>query len=306
MRNKVHQMLRGLAKCPRLAMVIVLVVMIAPLAASAEEEPSLADIAQQTNNPVSSLWLLFIQNDMTIKEGDITDGDRMWNSFKFQPVAPFLLTDNIRLINRPVFQLNSFETPEPGAGGLDWNRETGLGDTILLQALAPADMDKVVWGVGWTHIFPTASDETLGLEKWAIGPGATAFYLGDKWVLGGIFQHWWDYAGDNDRKDVNLTDFQYVIRYKINPLTQIGCGPNIQYDWEDDQLSFPIGIGMDSTTMIGSMPFRYGFDMQYYIEQDDDFGPQWNFRLFFIPVIHAPGWAKKPLFGNSAEKHFSY
>jgi hypothetical protein len=55
-----------------------------------------------------------------------------------------------------------------------------------------------------------------------------------------------------------------VIRYKINPLTQIGCGPNIQYDWEDDQLSFPIGIGMDSTTMIGSMPFRYGFDMQCY------------------------------------------
>jgi hypothetical protein len=127
-------------------MVIVLVAMIAPLAASAEEEPSLADIAQQTNNPVSSLWLLFIQNDMTIQEGDITDGDRTWNSFKFQPVAPFLLTDNIRLINRPVFQLNSFETPEPGAGGLDWNRETGLGDTILLQALAPSAASSSIGG----------------------------------------------------------------------------------------------------------------------------------------------------------------
>jgi len=158
---------------------------------------------------------------------------------------------------------------------------SGLGDTVLLQALAPAKMDKGVLGAGWTHIFPTATDKTLGFEKWAVGPAATAFYLGDKWVIGGVFQHWWDYAGDNDRKDVNLTDFQYVIRYKINPLTQIGCGPNIQYDWEDEKLSFPIGIGMDSTTMIGSMPFRYGFELQYYVAQDDDFGPQWNFRLFF-------------------------
>jgi len=94
--------------------------------ATEKEEQSLADIAQQTNNPVGALWLLFIQNDMTFYEGDATDGSRMWNSFKFQPVMPTLLTEDLRLINRPVFQVNSFETPELNGGELDWNRETGL------------------------------------------------------------------------------------------------------------------------------------------------------------------------------------
>lgn len=259
---------------------------------------SLADVAQQINNPVGDLWMMFMQNDMTIYDGDLTEGDRLWNSFKFQPVTPFLLTENIRLINRPVIQLNSFETPSLGASGLEWDRDWGLGDTILLQVLAPADMGENVYGFGLTHIFPTATDDNLGSEKWAAGPAALMFHLGEKWILGGVFQHWWDYAGEDNRPDVNLTDFQYVIRYKLNPLFQIGTGPNIQYNWETNDLSLPIGFGMDSTTLVGRMPFRWGFDLEYYLVQSDEFGPQWNMRLFFIPVISAPGWATKPLFGG--------
>ena len=279
------------------------VVLVAP-GAIAEEKPGeteqekLARIAQQTNNPVSSLWMLFIQNDFSIYDGDITDGKRVWNSLKFQPVMPVLLTDKIRLINRPVFQLQSFETPERTSTGLEWGSETGLGDTVLLNVLAPADLGKNVWGLGLSWIFPTATHDSLGGEKWAVGPAAVLFHMGEKWILGGVLQHWWDYAGDDDRGDINLTDFQYVIRYKVNPVFQVGTGPNIQYNWETDEISLPIGIGLDSTTKWGNTIFRWGFDFQYYVKQDDKFGPLWNMRLFFIPVIQAPEWATTPLFGG--------
>ena len=266
---------------------------------SAQSGKSVAEVAQQTNNPVSDLWMLFMQNDFSIYDGDISDGKRVLNSFKFQPVMPLLLTDEVRMINRPVFQLQSFDVPTPKANGLDWDRETGLGDTVLLQAFSPAqESGNLVWGVGPTWIFPTATDDSLGGEKWAVGPAAIAMYLGEKWVLGGVVQHWWDYAGDGDRPDVNLTDFQYVLRYKLNPLNQIGTGPNIQYNWETDELALPIGLGLDTTTKIGDTIFRWGFDVEYYVHQDDSFGPRWNIRFFFIPVIKAPAWATTPLLGN--------
>jgi hypothetical protein len=262
------------------------------------EKERMAKIAQQTNNPVGDLWMLVIQNDFSVYDGDITDGKRILNSFKFQPVAPMLLTEKIRLINRPVLQFQSFETPEITSSGLEWDTEHGLGDTILLQAFAPADTGENVWGIGPTWIFPTATDDSLGGEKWAVGPTAIGFHLGEKWVIGGVLQHWWDFAGDDDRADVNLTDFQYVLRYKINPFFQIGTGPNIQYNWETDEISLPIGIGLDYTTKIGNTIFRYGFDFEYYVKQDDEFGPEWNIRFFFIPVIQAPKWATTPLFGG--------
>ena len=91
------------------------------------KERSLEEIAQQTNNPVSDLWMHFVQNDFTIYKFDPTGGGRILNSLKYQPVAPILLTKNVRLINRPVFQFNSFETPTSSG---DFERKTGLGDLV--------------------------------------------------------------------------------------------------------------------------------------------------------------------------------
>jgi hypothetical protein len=286
-----------------LALFMLSVVLVAPGAIAGEkpgetEQEKMARIAQQTNNPVSDLWMLFLQNDFSVYGGDITDGKRVLNSLKFQPVMPLLLTDKIRLINRPVLQFQSFETPSMASTGLEWETEYGLGDTVFLQAFAPADSGANVWGVGPSWILPTATDESLGGEKWAAGPVAIAFHMGEKWILGGVLQHWWSFAGDDDRDDINLTDFQYVIRRKISPTFQIGTGPNIQYNWETEEVSLPIGIGLDNTTKWGNTIFRWGFDFQYYVQQDDEFGPKWNIRLFFIPVIKAPEWATTPIFGG--------
>ena len=104
------------------------------------------------------------------------------------------------------------------------------------------------------------------------------------------------YAGRSDYD--RLTDVQYIIRRRISPITNIGCAPNIRYNWETDQLSLPVGLGFDTLVNWGPLPVKIGSEFHYYVEQDDNFGPEWMLRLFFVPVLPSPGWSKTPLFGG--------
>lgn len=290
------------------------------LAAAAAEQ---AAIAEALNNPLSSLWIMFSQNDTTWYKGDVVDGlgksDLVMNTTMLQPVMSFQLTENWKAIFRPTITINSFDTVDnldvttgttaPDFTGTEFDRETGLGDTILWTALSNNYKPPFVFGFGPTVMLPTASDDNLGTGKYSAGPMLLAVNITDNWVIGGIAQHWWSFAGDDtrkidtsfgkvkvDRADVNLTDFQYIIRYRYSALTNIGVAPNVQYNWETDELSLPIGIGFDTMGKLGKLPFKYGFEVHYYTVQDDDFGPEWRLRLFFTPVLPAPNWAKKALF----------
>ena len=133
----------------------------------------------------------------------------------------------------------------------------------------------------------------------SVGPAFAAIYLGGPgdFIAGGLIQHWWSFAGPGDI-DVNLTDIQYVLRYRFTELSSIGFGPNIQYDWDADDWSIPVGGGLDFTTKIGEMPVRLAFEVFYYVDEFQGFENQYGFRLLFTPVIPAPAWASKPLFGK--------
>ena len=246
-------------------------------------------IGKQTNNPVGAAWMMWFQNDFTVKDGDANEHEENWNSFKFQPVMSFPVTlggDPWNLIFRPTFQLQSFSF-----GG---DRTTGLGDTALAVALGPDRMDGNIWGFGITNIFPTASEDEVGQEKWQAGPTALLAHLAPDvggFNVGIFVQHWWSYAGEDDRADTSLTDLQYFIQYRLSKTEMIGMAPNIQYDWEadsDEAWTVPIGLGYQNVTKVGNTAIKYGLEFQYFIEQPDEFGPKWAARILFVPVIQSP------------------
>ncbi len=126
--------------------------------------------------------------------------------------------------------------------------------------------------------------------------------------LGGA-QHWRSFAGEDtitvntslgqvqaNRPDVSLTDVQPIIRYRVSNVTNIGLAPNWRYNWETEQLSLPLGLGGDTLIKIGRLPVKIGLEAYYYAVQDDDFGPIFQFRFLFIPVLPAPEWARNPIF----------
>ncbi len=288
-------------------------------------EQQQAMIAEALANPLSYLWLGFMQNDVINYEGRVIDAlgekDIVNNTTLIMPVLSIQLTEKWKTVIRPVIPIHNFRTVEgitlPTSDvpdltpGVDFSREKGLGDFVLWMALSKQYKPPDIFGIGLTTMFDTASEDQLGTGKNSAGPMALQFRITDKWILGYVAQHWWSFSGQDtftvdsntgpvvvDRSDVNLTDIQPVVRYRVSPKTNIGFAPNWRYNWETNQLDLPIGFGLDTLIKIGPLPVKIGMEAFYYVESSSDFGPEWQWRLLFIPVLPAPKWAARPLFGG--------
>ena len=296
----------------------------APLSASAPPSDMSEEdqIAEALANPLSYLWLMFTQNDTIWYDGDIADAlgedAKVQNTLLIQPVLSFQLTKNWKTIIRPVIPINSFETvgnvdisttTPGGVTGVDFERKTGLGDIVLWTAFSNQYTPPLVWGFGPTLMLNTSTHDQLGTGKFSAGPMALGVSITEKWILGGVAQYWRSFAGEDtitvntslgdveaNRPDVSLTDFQPIIRYRVDNKTNIGLAPNWRYNWETGQLSLPLGIGGDTLIKMGRLPVKIGLEAYYYAVRDDDFGPIAQFRFLFVPVLPAPEWSRTPIF----------
>ena len=279
-------------------------------------QPSQAEIAEMVNNPLSYLWMLATQNDTYWYDGNVKGADKITvNRFTIMPVMPMQLTENYKLVLRPWMPIYTSRLPWGRADNFKWTGgeigegfpmaisdtdfHSGIGDLGLWAALASNESSTppFVWGVGITAMFNTANRPQFGTGKNCAGPMGLAFYVGEKWIVGGVLQHWWDYSGDSDRSHVNLTDFQYVLRYRLTPETNIGMGPNMQYNWETDDFTLPVGGGMDTLIKIGKLPVKVGFEVYKYVKHGpDNLHNDWQARIFFVPILPSPKWSREPIF----------
>ena len=283
-----------------------------------------AMIAEALANPLSYLWLGFMQNDVINYSGNTIDalGEKniVNNTTLIMPVLSIQLTEQWKTVIRPVLPINNFRTidnvnlttgggPSGPITGVDFERESGIGDFVLWMALSKQYKPPDIFGFGLTTMFDTASEDQLGTGKNSAGPMVLQFKITEKWILGYIAQHWWSFSGQDtleidtslgpvrvDRADVSLTDIQPVVRYRVSPKTNIGFAPNWRYNHETNQLDLPIGFGMDTLINIGPLPVKVGMEAYDFVESSSDFGPEWQFRLLFIPVFPAPKWAGRALF----------
>lgn len=276
--------------------------LVAAWGASAAEPMSADELNKQLNNPVSSVWSLQFQNNYTQLENDLADlpgwgkGDDKWfYNLNFQPVMPVGLTPEWNLINRVVFPFFG-DRPVFGGGGVD--EKSGLGDVTAMALFSPAKLSSgFLWGAGPSFIFPTATDDALGQEKWQAGPAAVGLYLGKDWVFGVFPQHWWSFAGSDDREDTSQSNIQYFVQRLLPGQWQVGMSPNITIDWKADsgnELTVPIGLGVGKLVRFGKLPVKFILEGQYAVVHPDDVGQRWNVRFQITPVI--PPLLKGPLF----------
>lgn len=273
-----------------------------PVAAVAEAEDvklseaaEMEKIAKMTANPLGAAWLMWTQDDYTQLSGDALDGDEYMNSVKFQPVMSFPMDMNgedWNFIVRPVFQYQNFPVNE-NTGAFD-GRTSGVGDTVLLTLMGPNKLDGTIWGVGISQIFPTAEEDVLGQDKWQAGPAFLYAHLAPDvggWNYGALAQHWWSYAGEDDREDSSQTDIQYFFNYRLSATELVGMTPNIRIDWKQDSdnaLTLPVGLGYSNIYKIGDLPIRVLVEGQYAVISPDNVGTDWNVRVIIAPVIANP------------------
>ncbi len=286
-------------------------------APAAPEGLSAEEISRMMDNPVGELIMLPIQYDFKRVKGPNTDGAHTVSTIKLTPTFPVNLGD-INIINRvalsfpslpiddgfPTFLTQVPETvvgtpgaaPPPGVDPFD-GRTEGFGDLVYVGLLSPRRAIKtksasIIWGVGPTAIFPTASKDVLGQGKYQIGPAAVVGYLGKEWTLGLFGQHWRSIGGDDSRPNVQQTNVQYFIYKKLRNQWSIGASPSITISQSDvtgeTLLNVPVGIGVNKTLFLGKLPARVGVEAHYYaIHEDQTIAPRWGLRFSITPVIPA-------------------
>jgi hypothetical protein len=272
-------------------------------------------IAEMINNPLGYLWLLNVQNTTTWFSGALVDKAKQLgsgqNSTLIQPVLSMQLTPGIRWLSRPIIPINSFELPsdynaltgqfEPATGQVTFGRTTGLGDVTWMNYLATNESVKPpdIFGLGVGLRMNTATSEVLGTGKWSAGPAAIAVHLDDTWMYGVIAQQFWSFAGEAKRNDINVTSLQPILRYALTKESGFGVMPDWTYNWETRRWTqLFVGLGFDTMVNLGPVPAQFGVELHYNLVSNDVLNPQWQLRFVLTPVVPAPAWAGRPMFGN--------
>ncbi|MHC4950066.1 MAG: transporter [Planctomycetota bacterium] len=268
--------------------ILIVLSMLAPCmaeeAASAQSEAEALAAASQ--NPVASMYSLPFEFtfDYGAKDGDAT-------ILNIQPVIPVTVGDwnYISRIIVPLMDLDGKATGIPAIpnGTFEGGDVSGLGDINYTLFLSPAKAGKVIWGVGPSVSFPTATDDRLGSEKYSAGPSAVFLTQPKPWTLGLLVRNLWSFAGESDRKSVNQFLAQPFINYNLDDGWYLTTQPVITANWNADssnRWTIPVGGGVGKIMKIGNQPVNIRL-ASYWNADKPKGGPDWSivfaFQLMF-------------------------
>jgi hypothetical protein len=132
---------------------------------------------------------------------------------------------------------------------------------------------------------PTNTEDSLGNDKWSGGPAVVALTMRGPWVFGTLAQQFWDFAGDDDAADVDLSSLQYFVNYNT-PDYYLNTSPTMTYNWEadsDDAWTIPVGGGIGKIYHFGETPVDMRLSAYSNVEAPDS-APDWfvEFQIKFL------------------------
>ncbi len=217
--------------------------------------PDATALAKQTQNPVGDLISVPLQFNF-YSGGDLAD-QTLFN-LNVQPVVPFSVGPDWKVIARTIVPINSF----PGPDGL---RYSGTGDIQEQLFLTPARPAGIIWGVGPMFSFPTATALPAQTGSWGAGVAAGVLKNAGPWVIGALVTQIWTVADSGDDTEVNQFLLQPFVNFNFGKGWALGFSPNITAN-EDapagERWTVPLGLGISRTTVFNRRPISLG--IQYY------------------------------------------
>ncbi len=250
--------------------------------AAAVNSDALRNAAQ---NPVASLISVPIQDNFNFNIGP---SDRTQNVLNIQPVIPISLNKNwnmvVRWITPIVYQpipIQQETGPPVQSSGV-----YGLGDMNPTFFIVPKK-SKVIWGVGPSLVFPTATNTTyLGQGKFSMGPSVVVLVQPKPWTIGFLANNLWSVAGhsDIDKPPVNQFLLQWFVNYNMKKGWYLTTSPIITANWRapsGDVWTVPWGGGVGRIMKLGFQPVN--ITAQFYANptRPQNTSP-WGMRLQFV------------------------
>jgi hypothetical protein len=234
------------------------------------DEDTDVELAKKSQNPLGDLISLPFENNFDVGFGP---KDALIYTLNLKPVYPVHLGDDWLLINRLTFPIVAQGERFEGEGS-----EFGLGDSVYQAFFAPKD-SPVIWGVGPAFLFPTHTDKRLGNDKWGLGPSAVVLAKPGPWLVGGLVQQIWSYAGSGE--GVSLFSWQYFLNYNFGNGWYLTSTPTMSANWKQnsgDTWTIPVGGGAGVLLRIGGAPVDVKLQGFGYPERPTG-GPDWSVQL---------------------------
>jgi hypothetical protein len=232
-------------------------------------------LAKQLANPIASLTSVPLQFNYEREAGLTGDADRV--RLNVQPVIPRDLGDDWNLISRTILPVVSQDEISPGMG-----EAFGIGDVTQSFFFSPEAPTRRgwVWGVGPVLLAPTASDDTLGANRWALGPTLVALRQTETgWTYGGLFNHLWSVDDEpEDRADINNTLVQLFVSKRIGPGRTLSSVAESTYDWEGGQWTVPLHVSVSQVVRLGRQLVSFQGGVGRYAD-GPAVAPEWGLRF---------------------------
>jgi len=246
-------------------------------------EPSAEEIAAALANPNAPMASLTFRLQYRTFDGNLPEASSQdGTTLAFQPSFPFSLENGDVIFFRPniPFQVSA-PVPDPAGG---FKSESGLGDIVFDIAYGRTTKAGILYAGGIVASLPTATEDSLGTDRYSIGPEFMIGKLTKKYVLGIFPSHLWDVGGSGDA-DVNVTNMQIFGTYLPGGGWNVGTSPILSYDHNTSQWTIPLNFTFGKTVIWNKRPWKISAEINYFVEQSDAFGPEWFIGINVAPVV---------------------
>ena len=257
------------------------------LASTFAQEKSDEELVKELSNPVASLISVPFQSNFEFKLGPNNDGFKY--TLNFQPVVPVSLTKDWNAIVRtivPIIDQSDVIAPNTSQGGL-----SDITQSFFLSPKKP--VAGMIIGAGPVFLYPAATDDLLGSEKWGAGPTIVLLKQEGPWTVGLLFNHIWSFAGDDQRNYVSSTFLQPFISYATKTKTTFTLNTESTYDWHNEQWTVPINLTVAQLIKIGKLPVQFTIGGKVYAEGPSG-APEWGIRFVVTPLFPTGGRPPQP------------